>query len=60
MYLFVMRLCKYGSQLALRKFQRLYGLLGTEAKFVEAIISDDQCWDAGNFSRMHVSNRNLS
>ena len=56
--MFVIRL--YSSQLVLRKFQRLYGSLGTGSNFFEAIVSDDRCWDLGNFSKAHLSSCKLS
>ena len=50
----------YSLQLPLWKFQRLYGSLGTGARFLEAIVSSDRCWDIGNFSKICLTNCKVS
>ena len=50
---------QYSFQLALQKFQRLYDSLGTGTRFSEAVISDSQCWDLGNFSKVRLSSLEL-
>ena len=47
------------TMLALRKFHRLTGMLGTDRANLGGAISEDQCCDLGNFSSTRLSGKRL-
>ena len=50
----------YSSQLALRKFKRFCGALGTVITSLAAVISEGQCYDRGNLLKMRLSRNQFS